>query len=233
MAADYQDASPTRPESHDRVSGPSALVTEPPTFIKELLEEVWEAEGESYQPWEEGQEGNSDDLASALRLQARIAPPPTKINASSLTAATSLTSGGSAAVTTGPTYIAVFTGNDGGIYTVTSASGMEVVDGKTIMSGAGVYVGEENVSEGKKGIVANGQTIAFTTFSTSSAGMVATTSSAQASKSASHNIQTAATTQQQPHGKPALSQASGAAPQQTAAGHMVAFVGAVVGAMVL
>ena len=132
------------------------------------------------------------------------------------------------AAAAGATAVAVFTGGDGAIYTVTSFSGIEAVDGKTLTAGgAPQLIGNENVSEATKGIVANGQTIEFSPYSSSSVPVRYTSSAAaptgsSAAASASASASAAAS-----------SSSGGAAPRQTAGANMAAVVGAVVGAMIL
>jgi hypothetical protein len=79
---------------------------------------------------------------------------------------TVLSSAGAAAGTA----VAVFTAG-GGVYTVSSASGYVVVDGKTLSVGSGAQLlGGEEVSEATGGVVVEGQTIGFTALSTETSG---------------------------------------------------------------
>ncbi|KAH9826139.1 hypothetical protein Tdes44962_MAKER10075 [Teratosphaeria destructans] len=100
--------------------------------------------------------------AHAIRAQAATTAP----SSSPLTLATSFTSLakrhhlGRAVVETGE-----FTAADGGVYGVTVSNGYAVVDGKTLAPGQEALIGNEIVSEGRSGIVANGQTLVLSTVS--------------------------------------------------------------------
>ena len=134
----------------------------------------------------------------------------------------------------------VFTALDGGVYGVTSQSGYVVVDGKTMSPGQGELVGNERVSEGSSGFVANGVTIQLTPVTTaapmttstmgssSGSGSVVTTSVATMASTSSSAAQAAATAAS------TTSTAKAGAPIQFA-GHVgwVGVAGGIVGLLVL
>jgi hypothetical protein len=130
----------------------------------------------------------------------------------------------SSATITAATEIAVFTAA-GAIFTVTEISGQAAVDGKSLTPGGPAQlIGGEYVSENSKGnIVANGQTLTFEAFSSSSR--------APSRQPAASNSAPASSSSGAAGGSTSTS--GGAGPIQTAAANVVAIVGAVVGAMVL
>ncbi|KAF2769267.1 hypothetical protein EJ03DRAFT_97802 [Teratosphaeria nubilosa] len=71
-----------------------------------------------------------------------------------------------------------FTAADGGVYGVTISNGYAVVDGKTLALGQGALIGNEIVSEGSSGFVANGQTLVLSTVSVTSTASTTTAAAA-------------------------------------------------------
>ena len=124
------------------------------------------------------------------------------------------------------TEIAVFTAA-GAVFTVTEISQTYAVDGKTLVPGAAPQlIAGEYISEGSSGaVVVNGQTLSFALFSSSSAPAAPAAPSSNAAASSSSGAA---------GGQAASSSTSpGAASLQTAAAHVVALVGAMVGVMAL
>lgn len=154
-------------------------------------------------------------------------------NSSSTAAATSSAVGSMA---TG-----MFTGADGGVYDVTSQSGYVVVDFKTLSPGQGALIGNEEVSEGADGLVANGVTIALTPVtgavaaSTTSAAMTTSSeASSTASSSGGSSVIAAGTTVATVSAvASSSSSAAAAAPTQQAGGVLLAAAGGLLGFMLL
>ncbi|KAK5693457.1 hypothetical protein LTR97_010026 [Elasticomyces elasticus] len=69
----------------------------------------------------------------------------------------------------GGTQTGAFTALDGGIYEVTSISNYVVIVGKTLFPGQDALIGNERVSQGSSGLVANGATVMLTGATSSSA----------------------------------------------------------------
>ena len=151
-------------------------------------------------------------------------------NGSSSTASATSVSTTTVAATGGGegTEIAVFT-VAGGVYTVTSASGVEVVDYKTL-NGGGQLIGGVEVATATSAVNVGGTVVGFSPLpSSSSAPAPATTSSASASGSSS-----AAASSTAAGAASSSSSAGGVAPRQTGGGaNAVAVIGAVAGLMLL
>ncbi|KAK0282871.1 hypothetical protein LTR91_020898 [Friedmanniomyces endolithicus] len=150
-------------------------------------------------------------------------------------------SSNSTASATGGMLTGAFTAADGGVYLATSQSGYVLIDGKTLYPGQGALIGNEMVSEGSSGLVANGVTVVLTAASTSPPAAGGGSSSLPASSSAvspsgsstfvSTSTEAASTTSSaQSHASTASSKAL--APTQ-GANHMMVAVGGFIGLMVL
>ncbi|TKA72416.1 hypothetical protein B0A55_05410 [Friedmanniomyces simplex] len=147
---------------------------------------------------------------------------------------------------TGGMQTGAFTAADGGVYIATSQSGYVLIDGKTLYPGQGALIGNEMVSEGSSGLVANGVTVILTASSTSSSSGAAggglsglPASSSAASQSILSTFVSTSTRSEKPAStistvETVASPASSAAAAPTqGAKHMVAAIGGVIGLMVL
>ncbi|KAK4546087.1 hypothetical protein LTR36_002224 [Oleoguttula mirabilis] len=130
--------------------------------------------------------------ADLKRRSISLVSLPGTLSSASLSIANSFTNDGnssganpsSVATSSSPDVMATgkFTAADGGVYGVTSQSGYVVVDGKTLYSGQRALIGNEEVTEGPSGLVANGAKVALSTTTISPA---VTTSSAEATTTSS------------------------------------------------
>ena len=132
----------------------------------------------------------------------------------------------------------VFTALDGGVYGVTSESGYVVVDGKTMSPGQGALIGNERVSEGSSGFVANGMTLLLTPVTTMPAATAVTTSSGSTSTGTSTLATTASALSSAPQAAASVastsSTAAAGAPTQYAGNvGWVAAAGGLLGLLVL
>lgn len=124
--------------------------------------------------------------------------------------------------------IAVFT-DEGLIFTVSKQGSQDVVDGKTLIPGGpGQMIGDAVISEGSKGaVVADGQTLSFSSFSSSSASVPPETRSVEPASSLHAGSGSSSA------GAQMSSSTSNPAAMPTAGAKAMALVGAVVGVMVL
>ena len=216
MAPTFNNAAPTRPDLAIGLPGASPQPTAVGELVEENRQEIALAEDNS----EQGDSNN--DWHELLRFRKRATSPPVH---NTFTHGTKTTVTSSSAPVTG-TEIAIFTAA-GAVFTVTEISQTYAVDGKTLVPGAAPQlIAGEYISEGSKGaVVVNGQTLTFQPLSSSSS--LAQPPPASSSSAAASSSSAAA------GGKATSSSSSpGAAPVQTAAAHVVALVGAVVGVMV-
>lgn len=145
----------------------------------------------------------------------------------------------------------MFTALDGGVYDVTSQSGYVVIIGKTLYPGQDALIGNEMVSQGSSGLVANGATVILTGVSTSSmvsssdvggglSGLPASSSAASQSivstfvSTSTRSMEAASTISTVVTVASDASTASSAAAAATqGAKHMIAAVGGIIGLMIL
>jgi len=142
-----------------------------------------------------------------------------------------------------------FTGADGGIYGFTQMGSSIIVAGRTLSPGQVALIGNENVSDGPNGLVANGMTLPVTTVTmsamdsttaaattTSSAGSsMGSTSAASASGSviaAGSTLATVAASSSSSSGG-SSSSAAAAAPTQQAGSALIAVAGGLLGLLFL
>ncbi|KAK0947480.1 hypothetical protein LTR48_005183 [Friedmanniomyces endolithicus] len=153
-------------------------------------------------------------------------------------------SSNSTASSTGGMQTGAFTAADGGVYLATSQNGYVLIDGKNLYPGQGALIGNEMVSEGSSGLVANGVTVILTASSTPSATAGGGSSGLSASSSAASQsgLSTSVSTSTQSEKAASASSAaqSVASTASSAAGvpaqgtnHMIAAVGGIIGLMVL
>ena len=148
------------------------------------------------------------------------------------------------ASSTGGMQTGAFTAADGGVYLATSQSGYVLIDGKTLYPGQGALIGNEMVSEGSSGLVANGATVILTASSTpppaaggGSSGLPASSSAVSqsvlstvvsTSSQSENTVSTNSTVQ-----SPASTASSAAVAPTHGTNHMMAAVGGIIGLMVL
>jgi len=144
----------------------------------------------------------------------------------------------SASSSTGLVAIGSFTAADGGVYDVTSQNGYVVIDGKTLAPGQGALIGNEEVSDGSKGLMAHGQTVALSTMTPTAAAMTttegkSTATSGQVSSGTSTANMNAASSRASAASAAASSSSAAGAAQTDVTGGLVAAAGGLLGLLLL
>jgi len=226
------NAIPSRPQPASPVNGASTLATATaavnPSVTAVLMESaLFQADLKAREP---------------LHSSFTVANSFTSLNGSlTLPGTAMLTS--SASVSAGPIAVGSFTAADGGIYEVTSQSGLVVIDGKTLAPGQGALIGNEEVSDGAHGLMANGQTVALSTMTLAEAATTtaapAMSTAAQSGGGASLSVSTTAAQASASSGSAsaastaASSSSAAAAAATNAPGKLVAAAGGLLGLMFL
>ncbi|KAK1074835.1 hypothetical protein LTR12_002454 [Friedmanniomyces endolithicus] len=140
---------------------------------------------------------------------------------------------------TGGMLIGAFTAADGGVYLATSQSGYVLIDGKTLYSGQGALIGNEMVSEGSSGLVANGATVILTASSTPPAAVGLPASSSPVSQSVISTVVSTSTQSEKAASasstaqSPASTASSAALAPTQGTNHLMAALGGIIGLMIL
>ncbi|EMC91331.1 hypothetical protein BAUCODRAFT_322416 [Baudoinia panamericana UAMH 10762] len=183
-----------------------------------------------------------DGIGAPVTVLAREpqAAAPTTTYSLSFTTGLNLTNvTDSAGMATGPAQIATgaFTALDGGVYDVISESGYFNIDGKTLYPNQGALIGNEPVTFASNGLMANGVTVQLTNVTTSSAAATQATISGSISGTILFSTYVTTSTRSESAVSTISSVISitttAAAPAKTAAGHMVAAAGCLLGLVVL